>query len=204
MIDKSSLSFKDNIEKTKEVIEYAKQKGVSVEAELGTLAGVEDEVSVTSEDSFYTDPTAAHEFAVATGIDSLAIAIGTSHGPNKGKLGNPKLDIERLKGIKEKVGNLPLVLHGASSVYQDSVELCNKYGADIKDAFGITDCDIKYAIKNGIAKINVDTDIRIAFIAQIRKCLYENPSSIDMRKYLGEAREFAKTIIIRKLETFKS
>jgi fructose-bisphosphate aldolase class II len=202
MIDKSSLSFEENAEKTKEVVDYAKRFGVSVEAELGTLAGVEDEVNVNSKDAFYTAPGAALNFADLTGIDSLAIAIGTSHGPNKGKRGNPKLDIERLKEIKKKVGELPLVLHGASSVYSEEVEKANEYGADIQNAFGITDEDIKESIKNGIAKINVDTDIRIAFLSGIRQSLMENPSSIDIRKYLAFARELAKNITLRKLKTF--
>ena len=191
MIDKSSLPFEENIEKTKEVVDYASKFGVSVEAELGTLAGVEDDVNVSAKDAFYTDPSAALEFIEKTKVDSLAIAIGTSHGPNKGKSGNPKLDIDRLAEIKQKVGDLPLVLHGASSVYADSVENCNKYGADIKNA-----------IQNGVAKINVDTDIRISFLAGLRKIITENPSSIDMRKYLGNARDFSKEIIIRKMKTF--
>ena len=202
MIDKSSLPFEENIEKTKEVVDYASKFGVSVEAELGTLAGVEDDVNVSAKDAFYTDPSAALEFIEKTKVDSLAIAIGTSHGPNKGKSGNPKLDIDRLAEIKQKVGDLPLVLHGASSVYADSVENCNKYGADIKNAYGITDSDIKGAIQNGVAKINVDTDIRIAFLAGLRKVITENSSSIDMRKYLGNARDFSKEIIIRKMKTF--
>lgn len=204
MIDKSSMSFEENIEKTKEVVEYAKKKGVSVEAELGTLAGIEDEVNVELQDALYTNPDLAYEFAEKTGIDSLAVAIGTSHGPNKGKLGSPRLDIERLTQIKAKVGELPLVLHGASSVYQDDVDLCNQYGADIKDAFGITDSDIKKSIQNGIAKINVDTDIRIAFLGGVRKSLSENISSIDMRKYLGEAKKQAKLAILRKIKSFIS
>jgi len=202
MIDKSSLSFEENIKATKEVVAYAKKKGVSVEAELGTLAGIEDEVNVSSMDALYTDPISAKDFAEKTGIDSLAIAIGTSHGPNKGKLGNPKLGIERLITIREKTGKLPLVLHGASSVYPEDVALCNQYGADIKNAYGITDEDIKNAIKNGIRKINVDTDIRIAFLAGIRKSNSENPSSIDMRKYLLEAKKLAKKAILKKLGTF--
>ena len=203
MIDKSSLSFEENIEKTLEVVKYARERGVSVEAELGTLSGVEDEVNVHEKDALYTDPNLASGFAEKTGIDSLAVAIGTSHGPNKGRLGNPKLDIARLSEIKAAVGTLPLVLHGASSVYADDVALCNEYGADIENAFGITDSDIREAIKNGIAKINVDTDIRIAFLAGLRKSLSENPGSIDMRKYLMAGKKLAKDSIIRKLNTFR-
>lgn len=202
MIDASSFDYEENIQKTKEVVDYAKKFGVSVEAELGTLAGVEDEVNVSENNAFYTDPNQAQNFIEQTGITSLAIAIGTSHGPNKGKLGNPKLSIETLKEIKAQVGNFPLVLHGASSVYSDSVELCNSYGADLKNAFGITDEDIKKAIENGVAKVNVDTDIRIAFLGAIRKSISENKSNIDMRKYLSAARDSAKEIVMRKLKTF--
>ena len=202
MIDASSLDYEDNIKVTKEVVNYAKNFGVSVEAELGTLAGVEDEVSVSEGKAFYTDPSQALDFVEKTGISSLAVAIGTSHGPNKGRLGNPKLSIETLKEIKKKVGEFPLVLHGASSVYADLVEICNQYGADLKNAFGITDSDIKEAIKNGIAKVNVDTDIRIAFLGTVRKYLAENKSNIDMRKYLGAGREAAVEVVKRRIKTF--
>ncbi len=203
MIDASSCEFEENIRITKEVVTYAKQHNVSVEAELGTLAGVEDEVSVDISKALYTDPNQALKFIERTGIDSLAIAIGTSHGPNKGLKGNPKLSIDTLKAIKEKVGNFPLVLHGASSVYPDSVALCNEYGANISGAFGIKDEDIIVAIQNGIAKVNVDTDIRIAFIGAIRKSLEENKSNIDMRKYLKSAKDAAVDIIKRKMKTFE-
>lgn len=202
MIDASSLDYEDNIKETRKVVEYAKQFGVSVEAELGTLAGVEDEVNVSEHDAFYTDPDQAKDFIDRTGVSSLAIAIGTSHGPNKGRLGNPKLSIETLKEIKKQVGNFPLVLHGASSVYPDSVEVCNSHGAELKNAFGITDSDIKDAINNGIAKVNVDTDIRIAFLGAIRKYFAENTSNIDMRKYLSAGRDAAKEIVIRRIRTF--
>lgn len=202
MIDASSLDYEDNIKATKEVVGYAKKFGVSVEAELGTLVGVEDEVNVSEGNAFYTDPNQASEFIERTGISSLAVAIGTSHGPNKGRLGNPKLSIETLKEIKKKVGDFPLVLHGASSVYPDSVEICNSFGGEIKNAFGITDSDIKEAIQNGIAKVNVDTDIRIAFLGAVRKYLAENKSNIDMRKYFGAGRDAAKEIVKRRIQTF--
>ena len=202
MIDASSLDFDKNIAVTKEVVEYAKEYGVSVEAELGTLAGVEDEVSVAEGKAFYTDPNQALEFIERTGISSLAVAIGTSHGVNKGKAGNPKLSIETLKKIKEKVGDFPLVLHGASSVYADVVEKCNTYGANIQNAYGITDDNIREAIQNGIAKVNVDTDIRIAFLGAVRENLANNKSNIDMRKYLGAGREMATEMVIRRLKTF--
>ena len=202
MIDASSLDFEENIAVTKEVVEYAKKYGISVEAELGTLAGVEDDVSVAEGKAFYTDPKQAQEFIERTGISSLAVAIGTSHGVNKGKTGNPKLSIETLRKIKEKVGDFPLVLHGASSVYADAVEKCNTYGSDIQNAYGITDNDITEAIKNGIAKVNVDTDIRIAFLGAVREHLEHNKSNIDMRKYLGAGRDMAKEMVKRRLKTF--
>ena len=202
MIDASSLDFEENIAVTKEVVEYAKKYGISVEAELGTLAGVEDDVSVAEGKAFYTDPKQAQEFIERTGISSLAVAIGTSHGVNKGKTGNPKLSIETLKKIKEKVGDFPLVLHGASSVYADAVEKCNTYGSDIQNAYGITDNDITEAIQNGIAKVNVDTDIRIAFLGAVREHLKHNKSNIDMRKYLGAGRDMAKEMVKRRLKTF--
>ncbi|MDR0942849.1 MAG: class II fructose-bisphosphate aldolase family protein [Holosporales bacterium] len=202
MIDASSSSFKENVEKTKAVVDYAKKFGVSVEAELGTLAGVEDDVSIPGNKAVYTDPDEALKFIELTGIDSLAVAIGTSHGPNKGRVGNPKLSIETLKKIKEKVGSFPLVLHGASSVYPDAVEKCNAYGAKLENAFGITDVDIQESVKNGIAKINVDTDLRIAFLGTLRQSLEENQSSIDIRKHLGAARDSVKEAAIRKIKTF--
>ncbi|MBQ2174637.1 MAG: class II fructose-bisphosphate aldolase [Alphaproteobacteria bacterium] len=202
MIDASSLDFEENIAVTKEVVEYAKKYGISVEAELGTLAGVEDDVSVAEGKAFYTDPKQAQEFIEQTGISSLAVAIGTSHGVNKGKTGNPKLSIETLRKIKEKVGDFPLVLHGASSVYADAVEKCNTYGSDIQNAYGITDNDIKEAIQNGIAKVNVDTDIRIAFLGAVREHLENNKANIDMRKYLGAGRDMAKEMVKRRLKTF--
>ncbi|GHT89724.1 fructose-1,6-bisphosphate aldolase, class II [Alphaproteobacteria bacterium] len=202
MIDASSFSFEENIAKAKEVANYAKEFGVSVEAELGILAGVEDGLSVDAKNALYTSPDEAEEFFEKTGIDSLAVAIGTAHGPNKGTNDHPKLDIERLTLIKNKIGARPLVLHGASSVFADDIFAANTHGANIQNAFGITDEDIKNAIANGIAKINVDTDIRIAFLAGLRTALATNPSSIDVRAYLGSAREKAKDAVSKKLQRF--
>jgi fructose-bisphosphate aldolase class II len=201
MIDASSCSFAENVERSAEVVEYAAKFAVSVEAELGTLSGTEDEISVPHS-ALYTNPNETAEFIKKAKVDSLAVAIGTSHGPNKGKVGSPKLSIETLKEIKKRVGDFPLVLHGSSSVYHEAVELCNKYGADIENAYGITNEDIKDAIRNGIAKINVDTDLRLAFLGAVRQTLQENKSTIDMRKYLGNAREAIKQIVIRKIGTF--
>lgn len=201
MIDKSSSTFEENVESTKEILEYAAPRGVSVEAELGTLAGIEDHVNVSEQNSVLTDPETALKFVKKTNVDSLAIAIGTSHGPNKGKSFSPKLDIERLKTIRTLLGNhFPLVLHGASSVYPDIVEKCNSLGTNIKNAFGISEDDIKESIQNGIAKINVDTDIRLAFLAGILENIKQFPSNIDPRKYLLHAKNKTKDIIKRKIK----
>ncbi|MDR0630667.1 MAG: class II fructose-bisphosphate aldolase [Holosporales bacterium] len=202
MIDGSSLPFEANVERTKEVVEYAKERKVSVEAELGILPGIEDDVKVLEHDHFFTDPDKALEFIEKTGVESLAISIGTSHGLSKAKFGSAKLNIKRLKEIKHKVGQFPLVLHGASSVYQDIVAMCNDHGADIKDALGIQDVDIIESIRNGIVKINVDTDIRLAFMAGIRKSLQINRASVDIRKHLSNAKDITKEIIKRKMKTF--
>lgn len=203
MIDKSSLSFEENVEKTKEVVEYAHKRGVSVEAELGTLSGIEDYVNVSEQNAVLTDPESAKRFVDVTGVDSLAVAIGTSHGPNKGKTSSPKLDIDRLKHIRALLGSdYPIVLHGASSVYADIVEKCNSFGADIKNAFGISKDDIRNSIENGVAKINVDTDIRLAFLAGIRESMHDSPSNIDPRKYFTNAKNEAKDVIKRKISEF--
>lgn len=205
MIDKSSLSFEENIRYTKEVVEYAHKKNVSVEAELGTLSGIEDDVNVSEHESFLTDPLAASEFVTKTNVDSLAIAIGTSHGPNKGKNGSPKLDINRLSQIRKQMRKeFPLVLHGASSVSQELVQKCNQLGANIKGAFGITDHDILEAVKYGVAKVNVDTDIRIAFLCGILESIHSNPSNIDPRKYNKNAKEIAKSVIKSKIRLLKN
>lgn len=202
MIDKSSLPFDENVKHTKKVVEYAHKNGVSVEAELGILSGIEDHIDVSETDSFFTDPDSASIFVNETGIDSLAIAIGTIHGAHKCKNGKtPKLDIERLKKIREKIGeDFPLVLHGASSVYSDIVQKCTIFGAKIENASGITDADIIEAIKNGVAKINVDTDIRLSFLSGILEYTQNNPTNIDPRKYLMHAKELAKSVIKRKIK----
>ncbi|MDR0640358.1 MAG: class II fructose-bisphosphate aldolase [Holosporales bacterium] len=199
MIDKSELSFAENVRQTKEVVAYAEKFGVAVEGELGILAGVEDDVRAAH--SLYTDPVQAAEFVEATGISSLAIAIGTSHGLNKGKTAH--LDIGRLKEIKQKVGDFPLVLHGASSVYPDITEICNQYGAVFKDASGISDSDIRDAISHGINKINIDTDLRMAFVAGLRQSLHQAPESADIRFHLKSAKLFTKNLAIKKINLFK-
>jgi fructose-bisphosphate aldolase class II len=201
MIDKSSASFEENVTYTLEVVEYAKNFGVSVEGELGVLTGYEDGVAVSEPSSMFTDPTQATRYVEATGVDSLAVAIGTVHGPYKGRSSAPKIDITRLKEIKRLVGeHYPLVLHGASSVYPDLMSLCNQYGADIHGACGLPDSELQSAIKFGINKVNIDTDIRMAFIAGLRQSFIMNPSSLDIRKHFSEAMKLVKDIAIRKIE----
>lgn len=199
MIDASHHPFEENIRITKEVVDYAHAHGVVVEAELGKLAGVEDAVNVKKEDATYTDPDEAVEFVERTGVDSLAVAIGTSHGAYKFK-GEPKLDFERLEIIGKKLPNTPLVLHGASTVLPEFVELCNKYGGNIPGAQGVPEEMLRKAASMNVAKINIDTDLRLAMTAAIRKFLYENPSEFDPRKYLGPAREAIKGMVQHKIK----
>ena len=199
MIDASHHSFEENIRITKEVVEYAHSKGVVVEAELGRLAGVEDAVNVSKEDASYTDPDQAVEFLQRTGIDSLAIAIGTSHGAYKFK-GEPKLDFARLEVITNLLPEFPLVLHGASTVLPEFVELCNKYGGNIPGAQGVPEHMLRQASKLGVCKINIDTDLRLAMTAAIRRHLVENPSDFDPRKYLGPARDAIQGMVQHKIK----
>ncbi len=199
MIDASHYPFEENVRITKEVVDYAHAHGVVVEAELGRLAGVEDAVNVKKEDATYTDPDEAVEFVERTGVDSLAVAIGTSHGAYKFK-GEPKLDFERLEIIGKKLPNTPLVLHGASTVLPEFVELCNKYGGNIPGAQGVPEEMLRKAASMNVAKINIDTDLRLAMTAAIRKFLYENPSEFDPRKYLGHAREAIKGMVQHKIK----
>lgn len=198
MIDGSHHEFEENIRVTKEVVEYAHSKGVVVEAELGRLAGVEDEVNVSAEDSSYTNPQQAKEFVERTGVDSLAIAIGTSHGANK-FTGDPKLEFGILKEIMDLLPNFPLVLHGASSVYAEAVAICNDNGGQLKGAKGVPDEMLREANRLGVCKINVDTDLRIAFTGQVRKAFNDNPANFDPRKYLGPARDEIKATVAHKM-----
>lgn len=198
MIDGSKYSFEENVELTKKVVEYAHSKGVVVEAELGKLAGIEDDVNVAAGDAMYTDPDQAKEFVERTGCDSLAIAIGTSHGAYKFK-GEAKLRFDILAKVKELIPNTPIVLHGASTVIPELVELCNKYGADIPGAKGVPDEILHEASKSGVSKINVDTDLRLAMTAAIRKEFTESPSTFDPRKYLGPARDLIKETVQHKI-----
>ena len=166
---------------------------------MGRLAGVEDAVKVKKEDATYTDPDEAVEFVERTGVDSLAVAIGTSHGAYKFK-GEPRLDFERLEIIGKKLPNTPLVLHGASTVLPEFVELCNKYGGNIPGAQGVPEEMLRRAASMNVAKINIDTDLRLAMTAAIRKFMYENPSEFDPRKYLGPAREAIKGMVKHKIK----
>ncbi|WP_446425150.1 class II fructose-1,6-bisphosphate aldolase [Mailhella sp.] len=196
MIDGSHLPFEENIAVTKKVVEYAHDRGVWVEAELGRLAGVEEHV--VSESSIYTDPDQAVEFVERSGCDSLAIAIGTSHGAYKFK-GEAKLDFERLDKISSMMPGYPLVLHGASSVPQEFVEMANAYGAKLGDAKGVTEELLRKAAKSGVCKINIDSDIRLAMTANIRKYMAENPEAFDPRSYLKPARQAVKDMVQRKI-----
>ena len=198
MIDASKYDFEENIRITKEVVEYAHNHGVVVEAELGTLAGVEDEVNVSDNDARYTNPEQAFEFVQRTGCDSLAIAIGTSHGAYKFK-GDAKLRFDILAKVKEKLPDTPIVLHGASTVIPELVDMCNNNGANIPGAKGCPDEMLKQAGENGVSKINVDTDLRLAMTAQIRRVFNESPEIFDPRKYLGPARDEIKATVLHKI-----
>ena len=199
MIDGSKHPFEENIKLTKQVVEYAHSKGVSVEAELGKLAGVEDDVKVSARNATFTVPEEAAEFVEKTGVDSLAIAIGTSHGAYKFK-GEPYLDFERLKEIHKLIPDTPLVLHGASTVLPEFVSKCNEYGGNIPGAQGVPEDMIKTATKYGICKVNIDTDLRLAMTAEIRKHFAEHPEDFDPRKYLGPARDAIKGMVQHKIK----
>ena len=209
MIDGSSLPFKDNIKLTKKVVAYAHKHDVTVEAELGVLAGVEDEVQ--AEESHYTKPEEVIEFATKTGCDSLAISIGTSHGAYKfkpeqctrdkktGKLVPPPLAFDVLKAVEKKLPGFPIVLHGSSSVPQEHVDTINKFGGKLPDAVGIPEEQLRKAAKSAVCKINIDSDSRLAMTAAIRKHLAENPGHFDPRQYLTPAREAMKALYIHKI-----
>jgi len=201
MIDGSHETFEKNIKITKEVVDYAYPKGVSVEAELGKLVGEQfdsGEGGKVAPSAVYTNPDEAKEFVEKTNCDSLAVAIGTSHGAYKFKA-EPKLDFERLKQIREIV-KIPLVLHGSSSVLKEYVDICNKYGADIKGSKGVPEEQIKKAVKIGVQKVNIDTDLRLGMTAGVRKGLVEDTKNFDPRKYLGPARDLVKEVVKRKIK----
>lgn len=199
MIDGSRFPLQENIALTKQVVEYAHSKGVVVEAELGKLAGIEDDVNVDVRSATFTDPEEAAEFVAKTGVDSLAIAIGTSHGAYKFK-GDPYLDFDRLKKIHSLIPETPLVLHGASTVLPEFVAICNQYGGDIPGAQGVPEEMILEASKYGVCKVNIDTDLRLAMTAEIRKFLTEHPAEFDPRKYLGPARDAIQAMVQHKIK----
>ncbi len=200
MIDGSSKSFKDNIELTKKVVEYAHANGVVVEAELGTLAGVEDEVKVSAEDSSYTKPEQVEEFVGATGCDSLAIAIGTSHGAYKFKPGTkPQLRFDILEEVSKRLPGFPIVLHGSSSVPQEFVKEINENGGNMPGAIGVPEDQLRHAASMAVCKINIDSDLRLAMTASIRKYFNEHPDHFDPRQYLKPAREAIKAMVEHKI-----
>ena len=198
MFDGSKYDFEENVRKTKEVVDYAHAHGVVVEAELGKLAGAEDDVNVKEDDAMYTDPNQALEFVERTGCDSLAIAIGTSHGAYKFK-GEARLRFDILEKVKALMPDVPIVLHGASTVIPEYVEMCNKYGANMPGAKGVPDEMLHEASKRGVSKINVDTDLRLAMTAGIRKTFIESPEIFDPRKYLGLGREYIEETVAHKM-----
>ncbi len=199
MIDASKYPFEKNIEISKQVAEYAHAKGVVVEAELGKLAGIEDAVKVADKDAIYTDPNQVAEFVEKTGVDSLAIAIGTSHGAYKFK-GEPKLDFERLHKIEKLIPGFPIVLHGSSSVPQELVEKCNKYGGQLPGAKGVPEEMLREAARSAVCKINIDTDLRLALTATIREIFATAPAEFDPRKYLGPGRSAIKELVRHKIK----
>ncbi len=200
MIDASSKPWEENIAITKKVVEYAHDHGVVVEAELGKLAGVEDDVKVEESDALFTSPDEVEEFTSRTGIDSLAIAIGTSHGAFKFKPGTePKLRIDILEEIGRRLPGFPIVLHGASSVPQDMVKMVNEFGGSMPNAIGIPESELRKAAKLAVCKINIDSDLRVSFTAACRKHFAENPSHFDPRQYLGDARSLMKEMVKHKI-----
>ena len=200
MIDASSKPWEENIALTKKVVEYAHAHGVVVEAELGKLAGIEDDVKVEAHDAMFTSPDEVEEFTARTGIDSLAIAIGTSHGAYKFKPGqDPKLRIDILEEIGRRLPGFPIVLHGASSVPQEQVAIVNEFGGSMPNAIGIPESELRKAAKLAVCKINIDSDLRVAFTAAVRKHLAENPSHFDPRQYLGDARANMKAMVKHKI-----
>lgn len=198
MIDGSHLSLAENIKLTRQVVDYAHDHGVVVEGELGRLSGVEDDVKVAKKDSSYTDPDDVEEFVTKTGVDSLAIAIGTSHGAFKFK-GQPSLRFDILQEVQNRLPGFPIVLHGASSVIPEYVEMINMYGGKMDGAQGVPEDMLRKAAAMAVCKINIDSDLRLAMTGLIRKCLADNPAEFDPRKYLGPAREAIKQLVKNKI-----
>lgn len=200
MIDGSKHSFADNVALTRQVVEYAHQHGVVVEGELGRLAGIEDDVNVSAEDSSYTDPNQVEEFVRATGVDSLAIAIGTSHGAYKFKPGQkPQLRFDILQQVSDRLPGFPIVLHGASSVIPSYVDMINQYGGNMPGAQGVPEEMLRKAASMAVCKINIDSDLRLAFTGEIRKHLAEHPDHFDPRQYLTDARDGIRQMVRHKI-----
>lgn len=202
MFDGSSKPYEENVEEARKVVQYAHKYNVTVEAELGQLAGVEDEVSVDADKANYTDPAQVQDFVTRTGVDSLAIAIGTSHGAYKFKPGQkPQLRFDILKEVSDRLPGFPIVLHGASSVIPEFVQMINKFGGQMPDAIGIPEDMLREAAKMAVCKINVDSDLRLAMTASIRKYFAENPTHFDPRQYLAPARTAIKDMVAHKINT---
>ena len=200
MIDGSHHSFQDNIELTRRVVEYAHEKGVVVEGELGQLAGIEDDVNVSAENASYTHPDEVEEFVSKTGVDSLAIAIGTSHGAFKFKPGQkPQLRFDILDEVSKRLPNFPIVLHGASSVSQEYVKIIQQNGGQLADAIGIPEDMLRQAARSAVCKINIDSDLRLAMTAGVREVLYNNPAAFDPREYLKAGRATVKALVAHKI-----
>ena len=202
MIDGSHLPYEENIALTKKVVDYAHERGVTVEGELGQLAGVEDDVNVSAEDASYTNPDQVYDFVTRTGVDSLAIAIGTSHGAFKFKPGQkPQLRFDILEEVSKRLPGFPIVLHGESSVVPEFVEMINNYGGEMPDAIGIPEEMLRQSAQMAVCKINIDSDLRLAMTAAVRKHLVENPNHFDPRQYLKPAREAIQGMVEHKINT---
>ncbi len=200
MIDGSKYSFEENIAMTRQVVEYAHARGVVVEGELGKLAGIEDAVNVSEEDAMFTNPAEVEEFVTRTGVDSLAIAIGTSHGAYKFKPGTtPRLRFDILEEVERRLPGFPIVLHGSSSVPQEFVKIVNEYGGSMPDAIGIPEEMLRQAAKMAVCKINIDSDLRLCMTAAIRKHLAEHPDHFDPRQYLKDGRDALRDMVRHKI-----
>ncbi len=200
MIDGSKYSFEENIAMTKQVVDYAHARGVVVEGELGKLAGIEDAVNVSAEDAMFTNPAEVEEFVSRTGVDSLAIAIGTSHGAYKFKPGTkPRLRFDILEEVERRLPGFPIVLHGSSSVPQEFVKIVNEYGGSMPDAIGIPEEMLRQAAKMAVCKINIDSDLRLCMTAAVRKHLVEHPDHFDPRQYLKDGRDALRDMVRHKI-----
>ncbi len=202
MIDGSHLDYEENVALTKKVVDYAHERGVTVEGELGQLAGIEDDVNVSAEDASFTDPDQVEDFVTRTGVDSLAIAIGTSHGAYKFKPGqNPQLRFDILEEVSKRLPGFPIVLHGASSVVPEFVEMVNTYGGKMPDAIGIPEDMLRQAATMAVCKTPIDSDLRLALPGTVRKHFAEHPDHFDPRQYLGDGRTAIKGMVAHKIET---